>query len=73
MSSKIQALVKVNEDAIVFNDVDFLNGEAECEPTLLSALSANIQESLDEIDILRGTAQYWESRARPPIRKRGAC
>jgi len=62
MSSKIQAFVRVNEDAIVFNELDCVNGEAGSDPTLLSALNANIQESFDEIDILRGTVQYWESR-----------
>src|SRR5208282_4965889 len=62
MSSKIQAFVRLNEDPIVFDELDFVSGEAESEPALLSALSSNIQESFDEIDILRGTVQYWESR-----------
>ena len=36
------------------------------EPTLSSSsfatLQCNIQDSFDEIDALRGTVQYWESR-----------
>src|SRR5271167_108005 len=62
MSSKIKAFVKAGDDRIVYNDVEFASGEAGAEPTVFSALNSNIQESLDEIDILRGTVQYWESR-----------
>ena len=31
--------------------------------SVASALGANVQESFDEIDILRGTLQYWEKPA----------
>ncbi len=62
MRSKGQASVKGNGKPIVHNgvkqEIDLTRGE----PGLMAALQSNIQESLDEIDILRGTLQYWESR-----------
>ena len=62
MSSKIQESVKVNENLVVFNDLECASGVAGCKPARLGAISTNIQESFDEIDIFRGTVQYWESR-----------
>jgi hypothetical protein len=62
MSSKVQALVEIDEDPIMFDSIAYARGTADCEPALLDALTSNVQESFDEIDILRGTVQYWESR-----------
>jgi hypothetical protein len=62
MSSKVHALIDVNEDPIVFDGIAYAGGPADCKPALLDALTSNVQESFDEIDILRGTVQYWESR-----------
>src|SRR5215470_1600129 len=62
MSSKIQASVKPNPRPIVCDSVEFDGDEAYGKFNLLNAIESNIQESLDEIDILRGTIQYWESR-----------
>ncbi len=60
MSSKIEPFVKLSETPIAYGGVEYIgNGP---EPTVLGALQTNIQESLDEIDILRGTLQYWEGR-----------
>jgi hypothetical protein len=62
MSSKIQASVKLNAQSIVYDGVEHDSYDADGEPKLLSALETNIRESFDEIDTLRGTIQYWESR-----------
>jgi hypothetical protein len=65
MSSKIQASVKLKAQPIIYDGVEYSGDDVEAEPTLLSAIEANIRESFDEIDILRGTIQYWESRRTP--------
>jgi hypothetical protein len=62
MSSKVQASLK---QPIIFDGLARNGDGAGVEPELLGALDTNIRESLDEIDILRGTIQYWESR--PPV------
>jgi hypothetical protein len=62
MSSKIQASVRLNARSIIFDGAGDGGDDTDCEPQLLSAIETNIQESFDEIDILRGTIQYWESR-----------
>jgi hypothetical protein len=62
MSSKVQASVRLNPQSIVYDSADHNGEDAGSEPTLLRALETNIRESFDEIDILRGTIQYWESR-----------
>jgi len=62
MSNKIQTSVKLNAQSIVYDGVEYGGGDPNGEPKLLNALDTNIQESFDEIDILRGTIQYWESR-----------
>ncbi len=61
MTSKMQKYFSINEE-IIFDD-DAQEGEdRETPAALLTALNANIKDSLEEIDILRGTVQYWESR-----------
>jgi hypothetical protein len=62
MSSKVQASVRLNAQSIVYDGADHNDDDAGSEPSLLRALEINIRESFDEIDILRGTIQYWESR-----------
>ncbi len=66
MSTKNQASVRLNGQPIGFSSVAYECDQDEIEPNLLSAIDSNIRESLDEIDILRGTIQYWESRRAPP-------
>jgi hypothetical protein len=58
MDDKSLAFVNDNNVSILYSG----NGETGAEISRFSALNSNIQESLDEIDILRGTVQYWESR-----------
>ncbi len=62
MRSKSPASVKGNGKPAVLNGIEFDGNRPGSEPSLLRAIETNIQESLDEIDILRGTVQYWESR-----------
>jgi hypothetical protein len=62
MSSKVRASVKLNPQSIVYDSVEHDGDDADGEPNLLSAIETNVRESFDEIDILRGTIQYWESR-----------
>ena len=62
MSSKIQASVKLNPRSIVYEDGKYSSDDADGGPGFLNAIETNIQESFHEIDILRGTIQYWESR-----------
>jgi hypothetical protein len=62
MSSKIQASVKLNPQSIVYEDGKYSGGDADGESGFLNAIETNIQESFHEIDTLRGTIQYWESR-----------
>ncbi len=62
MRGKDQASIKCNGKPAARNGVRHeicLLGE---ETGVLDAVQSNIQESFDEIDILRGTLQYWESR-----------
>jgi hypothetical protein len=65
MSSKIQASVKLKPKPIVYTGVEYDGDGTGDESGHLNAIEANIQESFDEIDILRGTIQYWESRRAP--------
>ncbi len=65
MSTKNQASVRHNGQPKGFSCVEYECDQDENEPNLLSAIESNIRESLDEIDILRGTIQYWESRRAP--------
>jgi len=64
MRRKIQASVKLNAQPIIYNGMEY-DGGADGESELMSAIETNIRESLDEIDVLRGTIQYWESRRAP--------
>ncbi|MGO9544840.1 MAG: hypothetical protein ACLPPF_08610 [Rhodomicrobium sp.] len=65
MSSKIEAFVRINDDPILYEGLDLASAESGSGPADLAALNSNIRESLDEIDILRGTIQYWEGRRDP--------
>ena len=63
MSSKVEFALRASGDSIVFVGEEDRIAEAGDAPfNLLAALNSNIRESLDEIEILRGTVQYWESR-----------
>jgi hypothetical protein len=62
MRSKGPASVKCNGKPIVHNGVEHEGDLPGGEPGVFAALQSNIQESFDEIEILRGTLQYWESR-----------
>lgn len=62
MRSKGQASIKGNGEPIVLNSVKYEGYSLRGEPDVFRALQTNIQESFDEIEILRGTLQYWESR-----------
>ncbi len=62
MRSKSPASVKGNGKPAVPNGIEFKAVQAGSEPGVIRAIETNIQESFDEIDILRGTIQYWESR-----------
>ena len=62
MGSKSPASVNGNGKPTVHNGTEFRGNSGESEPNLFRAIETNIQESFDEIDILRGTVQYWESR-----------
>ena len=62
MGSKIQAMFTAGEEPIVLSGARCETDGEEGAQTLWAALNANIRESLDEIDILRGTVQYWEGR-----------
>ncbi len=61
MRSKSGAFVKGTKPAI-HNGTEFKGHPSGSERSLIIALETNIQQSLDEIDTLRGTLQYWESR-----------
>jgi len=62
MRSKGPASVKGNGKPQVHNGTKFNGSGTGSKPSLFTALESNIQQSLDEIDTLRGTLQYWESR-----------
>ena len=62
MRSKGPASVKSNGKPIVLNGAEREDRLPDSEPGVFAALQSNIQESFDEIEILRGTLQYWESR-----------
>ena len=71
MRSKGPASVKCNGKPIVYNGVEHEGDLPAGEPGVFAALQSNIQESFDEIEILRGTLQYWEKPA-PRHWSRGA-
>jgi hypothetical protein len=48
----MQNIIKLNEDG----------EETSLSYSSFAALECNIQDSFDEIETLRGTVQYWESR-----------
>ena len=62
MSNKLQSPVKLTGRSIVYDDVENDKARTNGGSESLNAIETNIQESLYEIDILRGTIQYWESR-----------
>ena len=62
MRSKAQASVRGNGKPIEHNGVEYEGEAPGAGRGVAAAIRANIQDSFDEIDILRGTLQYWESR-----------
>jgi hypothetical protein len=62
MRSKGQASVRVSGKPIVHSGVTYEGDQPSENLSVIEALRTNIQDSLDEIDMLRGTLQYWESR-----------
>ncbi len=62
MSCKVEFALRASGDSIVFVGEDRVPASDDASVNLLAALRTNIRESLDEIEILRGTVQYWESR-----------
>jgi hypothetical protein len=61
MSGKFDAAFKAVIDLLACADDDL--DHCGSQPlTLLAALKTNIRESFDELEMLRGTVQYWESR-----------
>jgi len=62
MRSKAQASVRANGKPIEHNGVEYEGEAPGAGRGVAAAIRANIQDSFDEIDILRGTLQYWESR-----------
>jgi hypothetical protein len=62
MRSKGQASVRVGGKPIVHNSVEYEGDQPSQSLSVIEALRTNIQDSLDELDMMRGTLQYWESR-----------
>jgi len=62
MRSKGQASVRVGGKPIVHNGVEYEGDQPSQSLSVIEALRTNIQDSLDELDMMRGTLQYWESR-----------
>jgi hypothetical protein len=62
MRSKGQASMRVSGKPIVHNGVEYEGDQASQSLSAIEAVRTNIQDTLDELDILRGTLQYWESR-----------
>ncbi len=62
MRSKAQASVRANGKPIEHNGVEYEGEAPGASRGVAAAIRTNVQESFDEIDILRGTLQYWESR-----------
>jgi len=62
MRSKSPDSVNGNGKPAIHNGTEFNGHPLGSERGLFAALETNIQQSLDEIDTLRGTLQYWESR-----------
>ncbi len=62
MRSKGQASVRVSGKPTVHNGVEYEGDQPSESVSAIEALRTNIQDSLDELDMLRGTLQYWESR-----------
>jgi hypothetical protein len=62
MSSKIQASAKLSAQPIVYDGLEHNRNDAASASGYMPAIEANIQESLDDIDVVRGSIQYWESR-----------
>ncbi len=64
MCSKGQASARVSGKPIVHNGVEYEGDQPSQRLGAVEALRTNIQDSLDELDVMRGTVQYWESRRR---------
>jgi hypothetical protein len=62
MSTKVGSVLSDYRDAIVYAGEEATPENKDGSTSPMAALAANIRESLEEIEILRGTVQYWESR-----------
>ena len=62
MGSKAHASVQANGNPIEHHGVEYEGEAPGGSRSVAAAIRTNVQESFDEIDILRGTLQYWESR-----------
>jgi hypothetical protein len=62
MSSKVGGVLSDYRDAIVYVGEEATPENKDGSISPMAALATNIRESLEEIEILRGTVQYWESR-----------
>jgi hypothetical protein len=62
MRSKRQASIECNGKTAIHNGAGHEVHLPSEDPSVFAAVQSNIQESLDELEILRGTLQYWESR-----------
>ncbi|MGA7329841.1 MAG: hypothetical protein WBX25_36510 [Rhodomicrobium sp.] len=69
MGKKGHVAVGTSETLIRCNGSVYASSAAQTSPNALTALDANIKDSLEEIEILRGSVQYWESRRAPGDQK----
>lgn len=65
MGKKGHFAVRTSETLIRCNGSVFASSAAPVAAGALTALNANIKDSLEEIEILRGSVQYWEGRQAP--------
>ncbi len=59
---KVQERVISEETELEIRSETSQSGSQNAAQTLLRAVGENIRDTLDEIDFLRGSIQYWESR-----------
>jgi hypothetical protein len=62
MRSKGPVIVKLGEDSIVYEGTRREARGAGYAQETLGPLQSNIEETLGEIETLRGSLQYWEGR-----------
>ena len=73
MGSKGPASVRSNGKRIVHNGAKHEGVLPGAGTGAFDALQSNIQESLDEIEILRGTLNIGKAGGPPPIRGSASC